>query len=171
MKSNFIFKTEDDAAGASGDTPRKCTVCENEAENIVKCFHCDRMVCQSCKQSHTGEYTNQNEIGCICLKYGFRSPGRPWNLSWSLNIFENRFEKSSVNFAVENNVRTLNVKPRKFVFYSHKIKSTSVYLHFVNILQAIKPLSSTLCLMNKTVLKGFLLDRVDMDSDYFENWL
>ena len=40
-------------ATAAGSTSQ-CGVCEKEEETI-KCFHCNKMVCQACKQSHTGQ--------------------------------------------------------------------------------------------------------------------
>ena len=42
------------ATEPAGGSPSKCGVCETESQTI-KCFHCNKMVCESCKRSHTGQ--------------------------------------------------------------------------------------------------------------------
>lgn len=70
LEAQSTARNSEQNGGASGGPVKKCAVCEDEADT-VKCFHCNKMVCASCKQSHSGTCFNFINLMSEVLRYLF----------------------------------------------------------------------------------------------------
>ena len=109
VPTNQQVPTSQHAASEQPSTNRKCAVCESE-NDLSKCLHCDKMTCNSCKQSHMsqlkfdiGRLVNQLRRNLPTMSNGITDTER------KEQALKNHAEqiKSQIHGMVERHIRSL----------------------------------------------------------------